>query len=74
MRVKKNVRIIFTGGTIAGNVARREHALNQKAAPESFLNILDHAAAIVSKTWDIGIERSASKLFNKDSSNINPGD
>jgi L-asparaginase len=72
--VKKNVRIIFTGGTIAGNVAKREHALNQKAAPDSFLTILNNAASIVSQTWDIEIELSTSELLNKDSSNIIPAD
>ena len=72
--MKKNVRVIFTGGTIAGNVAPRDHALNKKAAPDSFLTILDNAASIVSKTWDVDIQRSTKQLFNKDSSNINPDD
>jgi L-asparaginase len=72
--VKKNVRIIFTGGTIAGKVAQREHALNQKTAPDSFLTILDNAASIVSKSGNIEIELSTSELLNKDSSNIDPAD
>ncbi|MBI2798291.1 asparaginase [Candidatus Saccharibacteria bacterium] len=72
--MKKRVEIILTGGTIAGNVAKRENSLNTKSDPNSFLAILDSASEIVSKTWHVEIERSITELFNKDSSNINPSD
>lgn len=72
--MNKHLRIIFTGGTIAGNVAQRENALNEKADPNSFYTILENAARVVSKTWNVNVDYSTSDLFNKDSSNINPTD
>jgi L-asparaginase len=72
--MRKRIRIIFTGGTIAGNVAQRENALNEKADPNSFYTILDNAAEVVSKTWHIEVERTTVELLNKDSSNIVPSD
>ncbi len=71
---EKRIRIIFTGGTIAGNVAQRENALNEKADPNSFYTILDNAADVISKTWHVEIERTTVELFNKDSSNIDSTD
>jgi L-asparaginase len=72
--MKKRIQIIFTGGTIAGNVAQHEGAANIKSDPDSFMGVIKRASEIVSKTWNVEIERSIVELFNKDSSNINPED
>jgi len=72
--MKKRVQIIFTGGTIAGNVAHHENSLNVKSDPDNFLNVIKRASEIVSKTWHVDIELSIVELFNKDSSNIDPTD
>lgn len=72
--MKKRVQIIFTGGTIAGNVAQHENSLNLKSDPDSFMGVIERASEIVSRTWHVEIERSIVELFNKDSSNIGPAD
>lgn len=68
----KRVKIIFTGGTVAGNVAKSDVSQNVKSDPNSFLSVLDSSIEIVKKNWHIEIEPSIVELFNLDSSNILP--
>jgi L-asparaginase len=72
----KRVRFIFTGGTLAGNVAKSgSHQDNQNLNSDEILHsFLAPAVEVVQKTWGVRIESSAVDLFNKDSSNINPED
>ena len=72
--MKKRIQIIFTGGTIAGNVAHHEGGQNVKSDPDSFLGVIERASSIVSETWHVDIELSIIELLNKDSSNIDPAD
>jgi len=69
---KKRILIIFTGGTIAGNVAKSNVAQAVKSDPGSFLSIVDNALGIIKKNWGIEIETDIKELFNLDSSNILP--
>ncbi len=69
---KKRVLIIFTGGTVAGNVAKSDVSQNVKSDPDSFMNILDNSVEVVKKNWNIEIDASIVELFNVDSSNIQP--
>ncbi len=45
----KRVLIIFTGGTIAGNVAKSDVSQDTKSDPNSFLNIVENSIDIVKK-------------------------
>ena len=56
---KKRILIIFTGGTVAGNVAKSEISENKKSAPDDFLTTLKDSIEIVKK---IGISESKRKL------------
>lgn len=69
---KKRVLIIFTGGTVAGNVAHSDISQNVKSDPNSFLAVLESSVDIVKENWNIEIESSIVELFNVDSSNIQP--
>ncbi len=69
---KKRILVIFTGGTIAGNIAESKVFQNTKSDPNSFLAILDNSVDIVKKNWHIEITTSISELLNVDSSNMQP--
>lgn len=68
----KRVLVIFTGGTVAGNVAKSNVSQNIKSDPDSFMTILDNSVEIIKKNWNIEITPSIIELFNVDSSNIKP--
>jgi L-asparaginase len=69
---EKNVLIIFTGGTVAGNVAKSNISQNKKSDPNSFIEVLHNSIEIIKKNWNIEINSSIIELFNVDSSNIHP--
>lgn len=69
---KKRILVIFTGGTIAGNVAKSDVSQNTKSDPNSFMTILENSVDIVKKNWNIEITASISELMNIDSSNMQP--
>lgn len=68
----KRVKIIFTGGTVAGNVAKSDVTENTKSDPNSFLSVLEGSVGVLKNTWNIEVEPSIVELFNLDSSNIVP--
>lgn len=67
---KKRVLIIFTGGTVAGNVAKSNVSQEVKSDPNTFLNVVGSAIDVIKKNWEIEIETNIVELFNVDSSNI----
>ncbi len=69
---QKRVLIIFTGGTIAGNVAESKVNESVKSDPENFLTIVGNSVQILKKNWRIEIKPDIVELFNVDSSNIVP--
>jgi len=69
---KKRVLLIFTGGTVAGNVAKSNISEEMKSNPDSFLSVLDDSVEIVKRNWSIEIKPEVVELFNVDSSNIQP--
>lgn len=69
---KKRILIIFTGGTVAGNVAVSNVSQNTKSDPNSFMAVLKNSVDIVKKNWHIEIDFSISDLLNIDSSNMQP--
>ncbi|MCD4705185.1 asparaginase [bacterium] len=69
---QKRILVIFTGGTVAGNVAKSNVSQNVKSDPNSFMSILNNSVNIVKKNWNIEINPSITELFNVDSSNIQP--
>lgn len=70
--MQKRVLVIFTGGTVAGNVAKSDVSQNTKSDPNSFMAILNNYIDIVKANWKIEISASIEELFNLDSSNIQP--
>jgi L-asparaginase len=69
---QKRILIIFTGGTIAGNVAQSDINQNVKSDPNSFMAIVEQSVEIVKHNWNIEIKPKVIELFNVDSSNITP--
>jgi L-asparaginase len=69
---KKRILVIFTGGTVAGNVAESKVSQNTKSDSSSFLRVLEDSVDIVKKNWHIEISSSISELLNVDSSNMQP--
>lgn len=69
---QKRLLIIFTGGTIAGNVAQTAVTESVKSDPDSFMAIVESSVATVKKNWNIEILPQIEELFNVDSSNIVP--
>lgn len=69
---QKRVLIIYTGGTVAGNVAKSDVSQNTKSDPNSFVGALDNSIEIIKKNWNIEINPVIEELFNVDSSNIQP--
>ena len=70
--MKKRILIIFTGGTITGNVAHSSVTENVKSDPNSFLSILNNCIDIVKSNWGIEVEYDITELFDIDSSNMLP--
>jgi L-asparaginase len=70
--VHKRIKIIFTGGTVAGNVAKSDVSQNTKSDPSSFMSVLENSIEVVKQNWNVEIEPTITELFNVDSSNINP--
>ncbi|MDO8610918.1 MAG: asparaginase domain-containing protein [bacterium] len=68
----KRILVIFTGGTVAGNVAKSNVSQNVKSDPNSFMSILNSSVDVIKKNWNIEIIPSIVELFNVDSSNIQP--
>ncbi len=66
--IQKKVLIIFTGGTIAGNVAKSK----EKSDPNSFIAIVNNSVSILKKHWNIEVKPDIIELFNVDSSNMTP--
>ena len=64
--------VIFTGGTVSGNVAKSDISQNEKYDPKSFISIVNNSVDIVKKNWNIEITTSTAELFDIDSSNIQP--
>lgn len=69
---EKRLLILFTGGTIAGNVADSKVSQTVKSDPDDFMTILQNSIKIVKKNWNIGIKPEVRELFNVDSSNMLP--
>jgi len=46
---QKRILVIFTGGTVAGNVAKSKVSQNTKSNPDSFVAILEDSVKIVKK-------------------------
>jgi len=69
---QKRILIIFTGGTVAGNVAKSKVSQHTKSNPNSFMRVLENSVHIVKKNWNIEISASISELLNIDSSNMQP--
>lgn len=72
--MQKRILVIFTGWTVAWNVAKSEISQNIKSNPNSFLAILEWSIDIVKKNWNIEIKSDISELLNVDSSNMQPED
>ncbi len=69
---QKRLLIIFTGGTIAGNVAKSNVNESVKSDPDDFMSIVQSSVEVVKKNWNIEIKPEVVELFNVDSSNILP--
>lgn len=69
---QRRVLIIFTGGTVSGNVAKSKVSQNTKSDPNSFMSALDSSIGIIKKNWNIEIVPDIVELLNIDSSNIQP--
>src|SRR3989339_3888 len=68
----KRILVIFTGGTVAGNVAKSDVSQNVKSDPNSFMTILNSSVEVIKKNWNIEINPQIVELFNVDSSDIQP--
>ena len=68
----KRILVIFTGGTVAGNVAKSDVSQNVKSDPNSFMTILNNSVEVIKKNWNIEINPQIVELFNVDSSDIQP--
>ncbi|MFH1405414.1 MAG: asparaginase [Patescibacteria group bacterium] len=68
----KRVAILFTGGTVAGNVAKSNVSQDVKSQPDDFVQVLSDSIEIVKKNWSIEIKAEVMELFNVDSSDILP--
>ncbi len=70
--MQKNILILFTGGTIAGNVAVTDANRGMKSSSQSFVGIVEDAANIIKKTWGTELNYQIKELYNIDSSNVLP--
>ena len=69
---QKRVLIMFTGGTVAGNVAESKAVASVKSDPDSFMSIVANSVDILKRNWSIEVVPDIIELFNVDSSNIVP--
>lgn len=69
---QKRIFIIFTGGTVAGNVAKSNVSQNEKSDPDNFTTALSNSIEIVKKNWHIEITTEIAELLNVDSSDMQP--
>lgn len=69
---QKRILIIFTGGTIAGNVAKSSVSETVKSSPDDFMSELGRSIGIIRKNWNIVIAPEIVELYNTDSSNVMP--
>lgn len=69
---QKRVLIIFTGGTVAGNVAKSDVSQEVKSDPDDFLGSVERSIDIIKKNWNIEVKPGIIDVFNVDSSNIIP--
>ncbi len=72
--MQKRVLILFTGGTVVGNVAINKVSQHVKSNPDDFMVILQDSVEIVKRNWGIVIKPEVKELLNLDSSNILPSD
>ena len=70
--MKKRILILFTGWTVAWNVAKTEVSEHKESNWEDFMKILENSVEIVKHNWSIEIKPEVVELFNVDSSNIQP--
>ncbi len=70
--MQKKILVLFTGGTIAGNVAVTDSNRDMKSGKESFADIVEDASKIIKKTWQTEIKYKIQELYNIDSSNVLP--
>lgn len=68
----KKVLILFTGGTIAGNVAITEVNKDMKSGVDSFADVVDSAIKTIKRVWDTEIAYDIKEIYNIDSSNVLP--
>lgn len=68
----KRVLFLFTGGTIAGNVAESNVSVSVKSKPDDFQSVINHAVTTIKKNWQIEIIPTFAELFNVDSSEMLP--
>ncbi|HUP26611.1 MAG TPA: asparaginase [Candidatus Limnocylindrales bacterium] len=68
----KRVLILFTGGTVAGNVAKSYVSQEVKSRGDDFSAILEDSVEIIKKNWNTEISATVVELFNVDSSNMQP--
>ncbi len=68
----KKILVIFTGGTITGNVAKSNISMNVQSDTNSFTSVLNSSTELIKKNWSIEINYSTVDLFNVDSSDIKP--
>lgn len=68
----KRVLILFTGGTVAGNVATNDVVEHIESDPNTFINTLEGSISILKQNWNIEVDADIIELFNVDSSDIKP--
>lgn len=68
----RRVLFIFTGGTIAGNVADSNVTEKIRSKPDDFQSVINHAVVTIKKNWGIEINPTFLEVFNIDSSEILP--
>jgi L-asparaginase len=69
---QKRILILFTGGTIAGNVAQNNVVEKISSDPNTFVSVLENSVQIIKKNWNIDISADIIELFNLDSSCVQP--
>ena len=70
----KNICLITTGGTIAGNVANDSYREKQTKSSSDFNKLLKSTIVEIKDKWQIDIDVSSIDLVDKDSSDINSED
>lgn len=70
--MKKRIKFIFTGGTLAGNVSKDKVQAGVKTDPTGILGLLKGPMDALKTTWDVEVDASIIDLYNIDSSNVSP--